>query len=256
MIFAIGRLQALTCVFILSVFSFLSCTEKEYSGEDPAEAFVYARKPYDEKNYDIAVKKLDEFKSRFPYSKHAAMADMFIANSHFELEEYEEAAISYINFIKLHPKHEQVPYAMFRVGESYWANSPEEIDRDQEYAQKAIFEWQKLIDRFPQDENSAKAKKLIEEGKKRIALSQEFATKLYCKLKVYHACAYRSLQLLKKFPEFEQIRKTALKNAALSFEKLAEIKEKDPESDKNIFFKTMTAAQMREKAAQLKAEVK
>src|SRR5690606_40263897 len=65
--------------------------------------------------------------------------------SHYELGQFTEAALAYEQFVKLHPKHPQVDYSLFRVGESYWQDSPEEIDREQEYTLKAIDEWQKLI---------------------------------------------------------------------------------------------------------------
>ena len=170
-------------LFILLI-NTIGCSEKEYTGNDPGEAFAFARQPYDEKSYDSAIKKLGEFKSRFPYSKHTALADLYIANANFELEHYEEAAAAYTNFLKLHPKHEQVPYAMYRVGESYWSDSPTTIDRDQEYTQKAIDEWQKLVEKFPQDSYAVKARKQIQEGKEKIAKSHEFIADFFCKLEI------------------------------------------------------------------------
>ena len=249
--------------YIIRLFSFLfflliitdGCSEKEYTGSDPGEAFAFARIPYDEKSYENSIKRLGEFKSRFPYSKHTALADLYIANSHFELEQYEEAAASYMNFLKLHPKNEQIPYAMYRVGESYWSDSPTSIDRDQEYTQKAIDEWQKLIEKFPQDSYSDKARKQVQEGKEKIAKSHEFIADFYCKLEIYHACAYRFMLLSKEYPEFKEIHAKALKRAAMALEFLAKAKEADPESDKNIYFKTMTPDQMKQKAKEMREEL-
>ena len=245
-------LRILPVLFLLLVNS-LSCTDKEYTGNDPGEAFAFAREPYDDKSYDNAIKRLGEFKSRFPYSKHTALADLYIANAHFELEQYEEAAASYANFSKLHPKHEQVPFAMYRAGESYW-NDSQTIDRDQEYTQKAIDEWQKLVEKFPQNPYTDKARKQIVDGKLKIAKSHEFIADFYCKLEIYHACAFRFLLLAKEYPEFKDIHKKSLQKAADSLDKLAKLKEADPESDKNIYFKTMTPDQMRQKASQLREE--
>ncbi len=120
-----------------------ACTEKEFDPNDPAKSYGIAKEPYDDENYEIALTKLGEFKSRFPYSKYATEAELLIANSHYELSQYTEAALAYAQFVKLHPRHPQVDYAMFRIGESYWQDSPEEVDREQEYTLKAIEEWQR-----------------------------------------------------------------------------------------------------------------
>ena len=68
---------------------------------------------------------------------------------------------------------------------------------------------------------------------------------------VYHACAFRALDLADKYPRYRDIYKNAIRAAINSFRKLAKEKEKDPESDKNIYFKQLTAVQMSEKANEL-----
>lgn len=244
-IFYIGLLSIFTIVFNFG------CSEKEFNPDDPAGSFVIAREPYDDGNYEYALTKLGEFKSRFPYSKFTSLAELYIADSQYKLGRYEEAAASYSQFVKLHPKHEKAPYAMYRIGESYWVDAPEEINRDQELTQKALEEWDKLVVKFPESEYTKQAKEKIEQGNRRIAESQEFIVKFYCKMDVYHACAFRALDLADKYPRYRDIYKNAIRAAISSFRKLAKEKEKDPESDKNIYFKQLTAAQMIEKANEL-----
>ena len=241
------------CLILTSLLFFLGgCTEKEFDPADPAKSFTIAREPYDDENFEIAVQRLGEFKSRFPYSKYATIAELFIANSHFELGNYEEAAVSYSQFVKLHPNNEKVDFAMYRIGESYWIDSPEEVDREQEFTHKAIEEWEKLVKRFPQSQYTKKAQKFIAEGQRRIAESYEFIADFYCKMEIIHACAYRFELLAEKFPEFKDLYNKSLQQAALALDQLAELKKADPESDKNIYFKTMTAAQIKMRAAELR----
>ncbi|MBF0440515.1 MAG: outer membrane protein assembly factor BamD [Oligoflexales bacterium] len=227
------------------------CSEKDYNKSDPAESFAYAKEPYDDESYDTALTRLGEFKSRFPYSKYAVEAELLIANSHFKLEHYEEAAAAYAQFVKLHPKHEQVDFAMYRVGESYWVDAPEAINREQEYTFKAIEEWNKLIVRFPKSKYSEKAAEFIEKGKRRIAESFDFIAKFYCKLEIYHACAYRYQLLVRDYPQYKDLYKNALEQAGKAFLKLSEIKAADPESDKNIFFKKMSSSELKENGEKL-----
>lgn len=228
------------------------CSEKDYDKSDPAESFAYARESYDDENYEIAITRLGEFKSRFPYSKYAALAELYIANSHFELASYEEAVISYKHFVKLHPKHPQVVFAMYRIGESYWIDSPEDVDREQEFTHNAIEEWNRLIAKFPDSSYAKKANKYIALGQRRIAESHEFIADFYCKLDIYHACAFRFLLIMEKYPMYQDLYSKAKIKAAESLEELAKIKKEDPESDKNLFFKNYTVSQLYQKARELK----
>lgn len=237
-------------LFLLLICS--ACAEKEFDPNDPAKSYGIAKEPYDDGNYEMAVTRLGEFKARFPYSKYATEAELLIANSHFEQDHFVEASVAYEQFVKLHPKHPKVDFAMFRVGESYWNEAQSEIDRDQEYTLKAIQEWEHLIEKMPESSYAKEAKGLVAKGKRRVAESVAFIFRFYCKQEIYHACAYRAIQLADEHPEYPDLRIEALEHAIKAFTKLAEAKAKDPESDKNLYFKTLTADQLREQAENFK----
>ena len=195
------------------------CAEKEFDPNNPEKSFLIAREPYDDENYEIALTKLGEFKARFPYSKYAVEAELLVANSHFESEHFTEAAAAYSRFVKLHPKHAQVEFAKFRVGESYWSDAPDDIDREQEYTGKAVAEWEKLIEQNPKGEFSAKAIDFMKAGKRRIAESEEFVAKYYCKQQIWHACAYRTIKIADKFTEFRDIQTRSVRLAVKALRK-------------------------------------
>lgn len=225
-----------------------SCQEKSFDPEDPADVFARASEPYEDGLFDIALQKLGEFKSRFPYSKHATKAELMMADSHFQLGNFQESAFAYEQFIKLHPRHEKIDFALYRVGESYWIEAPEAIDREQEYTQKAVNEWSKLLKRFPKSEFASSAKEKTKKGLKRIAESNVFVMKFYWKQKKYHSCAYKALKILEKYKSFPKLRKEALKLAGLSFKELAEQKRKDPDTDANVYVRSMTTEELEKKA--------
>jgi outer membrane protein assembly factor BamD len=225
-----------------------ACAEKEFDPNDPEKSYGIAKEPYDDESYEIALTRLGEFKSRFPYSKYAAEAELLIANAHYELDQFTEAAIAYEQFVKLHPKHPKIDFALFRIGESYWQDAPEEIDREQDYTLKAIAEWEKLIARMPDSPYAKQAKDLVSQGKRRVAESIAFVIRFYCKQEVWHACAYRAIQLADEYAEFQDLRVEALEKAVGALEKVADAKVAAPESDKNLYFKTMTADEIRARA--------
>lgn len=245
---ALGLLLA----FFLSLS--LACVEKDIDPTDPAAAFVRAREPYDDEMYDIAIQKLNEFKSRFPYSKHAPEAELMVADSQFQMSRFAEAASSYEQFVKLHPRHEKADFAQFRVGESYWSDAPDDIDREQEYTLKAIAEWEKLQSSFPDSEQSKKAQEFLNKGRRRVAEHSDFIAKFYCKQEIYHACAYRYLQLAEQYPQFNDLIKKGYSRAARAFDALAEGKSKDQESDSNLYFKSLSSAELKQKAEEMRGK--
>lgn len=246
----INRVVLLILFFGLS----WSCVEKDIDPSDPSAAFVRARESYDNEMFEIAIQKLGEFKSRFPYSKHAPDAELLIADSHYQLGHYAEAASAYELFVKLHPKHEKADFAQYRVGESYWAEAPEEVDREQEYTLKAIAEWEKLLVTYPEGEWSKKAKNLLDKGQRRVAEHAEFIAKFYCKQRIYHACAFRYIELSQQFPQFTDLTLKAYENAALAFDKLSKNFPKEDPIDTNLYFKSMTPEELSSKATELRAK--
>ena len=236
------------------LFSLPGCTEKVLDPNDPKTSYAHAKEAYDEESFEIAISKLGEFKSRFPYSQYATDAELLIANAQFQLSRYPEAVVSYEQFVKLHPKHPQSDFAMFRIGESYWKDAPEEVNREQEFTAKAIDEWHKLLATHPESKYSNEARNLILAGRKRLAEHAIFISDFYCRKKIYHSCAFRFLQVDKDFPEFPAIRKSALLAAATALELVAKQKEIDPDLDTNLFVRDKTAAQIREEAAKARMD--
>lgn len=232
------------------------CAEKEFDPNDPKKSYGIAKEPFDDGHYEEALKKLGEFKSRFPYSQYAAEAEILIADSQFNLERYQEAAAAYETFVKLHPKHPKTDYALFRVAESYWEDSPEAPSREQEYTEKAVVNWEEVVQKYPESQYAVKAKELIVKGKRRLAESVLFVARFYCKQEIWHACAYRYTQLLEKYADQKDLAQEALEQAAFSLDKVADAKEKDPASDKNLYHRTMNAEQIREKAANFRKLIK
>lgn len=231
----------------------LACSHTEQRATDPAGIYAEAKQPYEDENFELAITTLGEFRARYPYSKFATEAELLTANAYFELGQYIEAAAAYEQFVKLHPSHGQVDFARFRIGESYWQDSPEVPDREQAFTEKAVKAWREMLQVTPNSKYAEQAKDLISQGERRIALSLDFISAFYCKQKIYHACAYRAQQLLERFPQFKDLRLIALQRAVLSLNKLADQKAADAEDSSNLYLKAMTAQELRNRALEFQA---
>jgi outer membrane protein assembly factor BamD len=243
-------------LMILAGLLLAACSEKELDPNDAQKSFGIAKEPYDAGRYEDGIRRLGEFKSRFPYSQYTPEAELLIADCQFRLDRYQESAASYETFVKLHPKHAKIDFAMFRQGESYWQDAPEVVSREQEYTEKAVNKWKDLVEKHPSSQYAVQAKELIEKGTRRIAESMRFTARFYCKQEIWHACAFKYIRVLEKFPQYKDMTKEALEKAADALEIVAKEKEQEPDSDKNLFHRTMTASQIREKAANFRKLIK
>ena len=106
-------------LLVTTLFLFTGCSLLEPSHEieknaeelvsDGSSAFIAG-------DYKDAVKAYTDLKDWYPFSKYVILAELKIADSHFHLEEYDEAILAYEEFEKMHPKNEAIPYVIYQTG--------------------------------------------------------------------------------------------------------------------------------------------
>jgi tol-pal system protein YbgF len=82
-------------------------------------AYLAAKKLYDTKRYRAAINAFSNFKRQFKTSKYLPDAIFYLAQSHFNIGEYDKAIISYDYLINTYPKNRNVPEALLREGISF-----------------------------------------------------------------------------------------------------------------------------------------
>ena len=173
---------------------------------------------YREGNYRDAIRSFTTLRDWYPFSKYAILAELKIADSHYKLKSYEEAIPAYQEFENLHPRNEAIPFVIYRIG-MCWYKEIQSVDKDQTSAAKAMAEFQRLIDRFPQDPLSVKAAKRIKQCEESLAGHEAYVAEYYLKTKQYKAALKRYESIFANYPE-TQSGKTALRNIALCKEKI------------------------------------
>ncbi len=239
------HLKPLFCFVSLLVFASCMSTKSKKQAEP---AFEDAAKHASKKHYEIAIQKLGEYKTKFPDSKRIPEAELLIADSRFNLGNFEEAIFDYERFVKLRPDHPKAAYAQFRVGESYWEEAPGKVDREQLFTRQAMREWNRLIREYPKSEWTKPAQENLKEGFKRLVAHEDFIARFYCRKKQFHACVFRSEQILERYPKNQEFGVLAKKRLALAYNALAEQKRENPENEDNIYLKSFTAEQLSQKA--------
>ena len=94
------------------------------------ELRVEGLEEYEKGNYQKAIKAFEDLKDWYPFSKHAALAELKIADAYFHMEEYEDAVFAYEEFETLHPRNEKTPYAVYQIAKCYFIQV-DSVDRDQ-----------------------------------------------------------------------------------------------------------------------------
>ena len=106
--------------------------------------------------YGRAAETFQTLKDRYPYSKYAILAELKMADAYFLRGDYEEASEAYLEFERLHPKNEAVPYVIYQTGMCYFERMPTS-DRDQQFGVKAIQTFSRLRQMYPEDKYASMA---------------------------------------------------------------------------------------------------
>jgi outer membrane protein assembly factor BamD len=151
-------------------------------------------------DYARAIELFQEVIDNYPYSEHAVLAEIKIADIYFDQEKYEQASSYYQDFVELHPKHAQVPYALYRHGLCS-ARRMGRIDQDQEATRTAIAQFEVLLERYPDSEYAGDARARLAEATDRLALHDVYVGDFYLQRGECWAAAARYRTALTEYPQ-------------------------------------------------------
>lgn len=131
------------------------------------------------------------------------LAELKIADAHFQGEEYIEASVAYEAFLQNHPDHPRVPDVLYQVGLAYTYQmlGP---DQDQTSTIHALNAFRTLKERFPRDRRIAEVELYIERCLNMLAASDLIVANYYLRTGYYTASIIRIEGLLEKYPNFYQ----------------------------------------------------
>lgn len=201
------RPTPIICLVALLIATGCSTIEKQYDklfgiddGGTAQELAWDGMDAYENGKYDKAIEKFQKLKDYYPFSKYAILAELKIADAHYQREEYGEAIFAYENFEQLHPRNEAIPYVIYQIGRCYYdqIGTP---DRDQTSAQKALESFQRLIQQFPQDPYAVRAGEHIDKCQKSLAGHDYAVGVFYYKTKHYKAALHRFMTIISDYPD-------------------------------------------------------
>jgi outer membrane protein assembly factor BamD len=128
-------------------------------------------------------------------------SDLSTAEGFFAKEDYASAAVAYENFIKKHPLNENIPYALFREGLSYFKVS-EDTKREQSTTEKAAEKFSQLILMYPNSKYVSNAMSYLRLCHERLAQYNFNVGIYYFDKGEFNAAILRFQDVITKYPGF------------------------------------------------------
>ncbi|MEO1171617.1 MAG: outer membrane protein assembly factor BamD [Myxococcota bacterium] len=172
----------------------------------PDELYAYAVEDLDDGLYPEALQQFALLKSKFPYSKFAALAELGAADVAFERGLYIEAVDAYRNFLKYYPQHEKGSYAMYRIAAAYKEQIPDDYwflppsaEKDQASTRLAISAFKDMIARYPASEETEQAKEDLKACRRGLADHELYVAEFYYTRERWKAAAMRAEGLVRDY---------------------------------------------------------
>ena len=138
--------------------------------------------------YEDVIKSFEEVRTKYPYSKYAALSDLRLADTYFAQEKWLEAADAYDFYVRFHPRHEQNAYAWFQIAKSYYNAMPSDFFlfpksyvKDQTATLEALDAVQRYLVEYPEDKLVPEAQKMQIYLRSQVALRDLHIAEYYLK---------------------------------------------------------------------------
>lgn len=150
------------------------------------------------------VKALEQFNRIRNYHRddpYAVKAELAIADVHYKKNEWDQARLAYQDFMRLHPRHPDLDYVVFRIGAALYKKSPRIAGRDQTFTRQAVNAWSGFESRFPDSDYREKVTEKLDEGRERLARKELQIARFYEQRDAWKAVEGRARGLLETWPE-------------------------------------------------------
>ena len=182
------------------IWSFAGCNKEtvNLAKMTPEQQFEYAKKIFDKKDYYKAKMQFMLITMSNPGSKVVEKAQFYLAESYYHLKEYITAIEEYKKLIRSLPTSPYVDDASYKIGMCYYKLSPG-YALDQEYTVKAITQFQRFLEDYPNSELRPEVEKRLAECRNKLAKKEYKNGELYRKMGYYRAAVISFDNVLKDY---------------------------------------------------------
>ena len=181
--------------------------EKNWTVEQFYEA---AKADLDSGNYPAAVKRYEALEARYPFGRYAQQAQLDIAYAHYKDNNTAEAVAACDRFIKLHPNHPNLDYALYLKALSYFKPdlgvfgdvlNLDPSERDPKALRESFEVFKDLVVRFPESGYAQDARSRMAYLVNSLAKHDVTVARYYFNRGGYLAAVNRSQNVLQRYPQ-------------------------------------------------------
>ncbi|MGQ5523905.1 outer membrane protein assembly factor BamD [Chitinimonas sp. PSY-7] len=220
----------LTATLLLAACAGTPKSAADNAGPGVEELYTEAKTELDGGNYTRAVKLFETLQARYPYGKYAQQSELEVAYANFKDQEPTLALAAIDRFLKQHPTHPNVDYALYLKGlvnfiedRSLFARISRQnmAERDPKAARESFEAFNDLVTRFPNSSYTPDARDRMAFLVTALADHELHVAQYYFNRGAYLAAANRSKSVLENYANTDRV-ETALFIMAASYDKLGQ----------------------------------
>lgn len=179
-------------------------------------------------NYTRAVELLEKLESRYPFGRWAQQAQLEIAYAHYRDGERALALGAIDRFIRLHPEHTALDYALYlkglinfneQQGLLAWLGRQDLAERDLQAAREAFDTFKELVSRFPESRYAPDAAARMTYLVNSMARGEMLIARYYFQRGAYVAAANRAQAVIRDYQQTPAVEE-ALAILVLAYDRL------------------------------------
>ncbi len=175
-----------------------------------AEFYAAAKEQFDNQSWEAAIKLYEQLEAKFPFGRFAQQAQIEIAYAYYKQGETAQAVSALEKFVKLHPNHPNVDYALYLKA---LANFKEDLgpfsrlvkqdlaDRDPKAARESFEGFKDLVTRFPESRYASDSRERMAYLVEALARHEVNVARYYLNRGAYLAAANRAQDAITRFPQ-------------------------------------------------------
>jgi outer membrane protein assembly factor BamD len=224
-------------LLILALLSLSACSlfgdknrEDETQTLSVEQLYEQANAAMQEGNYERAIRFHRALIGRFPFGSYSEQSQLDLAYSQYKRDQDDEAVATLNRFMKAHPTHPKVDYALFLRGLINFDRNvglldrvmPDEVStRDQQTLRQAFIDFSELIKRYPDSAYAGDARQRMLYLRNSMAEFEMNIARYYFRRGAYVAAANRATYVIETYQGTPQSL-DALELMAESYERLNE----------------------------------
>ena len=174
-----------------------------------ADYYKAAKEEFDNRNWDASIKIYEALESKFPFGRFAQQAQMEVAYAHYKQGDTAQALSAIDKFLKLHPNHPNLDYALYLkalvnfkedLGPFARIITQDLADRDPKAARESFEGFKDLVTRFPDSRYSSDARQRMSYLVEALARHEIHVARYYLSRGAFLAAANRAQDAITRFP--------------------------------------------------------